>query len=133
MIYCHWTTKSGYWHQKVDIENEKVDIHSLKLTSPIKCNVISLFKVLSNLEYFGRSEVVKVLNMSPSSASKKLIDKIKTIRKANKLSQIELAKRCNVPQSTIGRIENYSMTPSIDTLINILDVLNIEINLKEKN
>ena len=68
-----------------------------------------------------------------NSASKKIIDKIKNIRKANKLSQIELAKRCNVPQSTIGRIENYSMTPSIDTLINILDVLNIEINLKEKN
>ena len=43
-----------------------------------------------------------------NNASKKLIDKIKTIRKVNKLSQIELAKRCNVPQSTIGRIENYS-------------------------
>ena len=68
-----------------------------------------------------------------NSASKKLIDKIKTIRKANKLSQIELAKRCNVPQSTIGRIENYSMTPSIDTLMNILDVLNIEIEFKEKS
>ena len=67
-----------------------------------------------------------------NNASKKLIDKIKTIRKVNKLSQIELAKRCNVPQSTIGRIENYSMTPSIDTLINILDVLNVEIELKEK-
>ena len=67
-----------------------------------------------------------------NSSSKKLIDKIKTIRKANKLSQIELAKRCNVPQSTIGRIENYSMTPSIDTLMNIFDVLNIEIEFKEK-
>ena len=67
-----------------------------------------------------------------NSASKKLIDKIKSIRKANKLSQIELAKRCNVPQSTIGRIENYSMNPSIDTLMNILDVLNIEIVFKEK-
>ena len=67
-----------------------------------------------------------------NSASKKLIDKIKSIRKANKLSQIELAKRCNVPQSTIGRIENYSMTPSIDTLMNIFDVLNIEIEFKEK-
>ena len=61
-----------------------------------------------------------------------MIDKIKTIRKEKRLSQIELAKRCNVPQSTIGRIENYSMNPSIDTLINILDVLNIEIELKEK-
>ena len=68
-----------------------------------------------------------------NKASKRLIDKIKTIRKENKLSQIELAKRCNVPQSTIGRIENYSMNPSIDTLMNILDVLNIEIELKEKS
>ena len=67
-----------------------------------------------------------------NSAAKELIDKIKTIRKEKRLSQIELAKRCNVPQSTIGRIENYSMNPSIDTLINILDVLNIEIELKEK-
>ena len=67
-----------------------------------------------------------------NSAAKELIDKIKTIRKEKRLSQIELAKRCNVPQSTIGRIENFSMNPSIDTLINILDVLNIEIELKEK-
>ena len=67
-----------------------------------------------------------------NSATKELIDKIKTIRKEKRLSQIELAKRCNVPQSTIGRIENYSMNPSIDTLINILDVLNIKIELKEK-
>lgn len=67
-----------------------------------------------------------------NSAAKELIKKIKTIRKEKRLSQIELAKRCNVPQSTIGRIENYSMNPSIDTLINILDVLNIEIELKVK-
>ena len=68
-----------------------------------------------------------------NSASKELIDKIKIIRKEKRLSQIELAKRCSVPQSTIGRIENHSMNPSIDILINILDVLNIEIELKEKS
>lgn len=67
-----------------------------------------------------------------NSATKELINKIKTIRKEKHLSQIELAKRCHVPQSTIGRIENYSMNPSIDILITILDVLNIEIDLKEK-
>ena len=38
-----------------------------------------------------------------NNASKKLIDKIKSIRKANKLSQIELAKRCNVPQSRLNQ------------------------------
>ena len=63
------------WNEKVDIDIEKVDIEFLELTSPIKSNVISLFKVLSNLECFGRSEVVKVLDMSPSGASK-LISKL---------------------------------------------------------
>lgn len=67
-----------------------------------------------------------------NSATRELIDKIKNIRKEKRLSQVELAKRCNVPQSTIGRIENYSMNPSIDMLINFLGVLNIELELKEK-
>ena len=67
-----------------------------------------------------------------NSETRKFIDKIKTIRKNKCLSQVELAKRCGVPQSTIGRIENHSMNPSIDLLISILNVLNIEIDLKEK-
>lgn len=67
-----------------------------------------------------------------NSNTRDLINKIKIIRKEKQLSQIELAKRCNVPQSTIGRIENYSMNPSVDIIITILDVLNIEIELKEK-
>lgn len=66
-----------------------------------------------------------------NSDTRKFIDKIKAIRKNKRLSQVELAKRCGVPQSTIGRIENYSMNPSIDLLISILNVLNIEIDLKE--
>ena len=37
------------------------------------------------------------------------VNRIKSIRKEKGLSQIELAKRCHVPQSTIGRIENHSM------------------------
>ena len=63
------------WNEKVDIGVEKVDIQSLKLTLPMRNNVISLFKVLSNLEYFGRNEIIKVLNMSSSGASK-LISKL---------------------------------------------------------
>ena len=62
-------------HQIVDIGSEKVDIESLKLISSLKNNVISLYKVLSNLEYFGRSKIVKILNMSSSGASK-LISKL---------------------------------------------------------
>lgn len=62
----------------------------------------------------------------------KLVNSIKRIRKEKGLSQVELAKRCNVPQSTIGRIENLSTNPSIDIICKILDVLNTRIELTEK-
>ena len=74
-LHINWNEKVDVDTEKVDIDSEKVDIESLKLTSTIKSNVISLFKVLSNYEYFGRSEIVKVLNMSSSGASK-LISKL---------------------------------------------------------
>lgn len=63
------------WNKKVDIELEKVDIESKNLTLTMKKNINSLFDSLSDLEYFGRSEIIKVLNMSSSGASK-LISKL---------------------------------------------------------
>lgn len=62
-----------------------------------------------------------------------IINKIKTMRKEKGLSQIELAKRCGVPQSTIGRIENHSMNPSLDMIMSILNVLNIKIEFAENS
>ena len=53
------------------------------------------------------------------------VNRIKSIRKEKGLSQIELAKRCHVPQSTIGRIENHSMNPSLDMVMSILNILNV--------
>lgn len=61
--------------EKVDIRNKKVDIETLELTLPMRKNIVALFKVLSKVEYFGRSEIVEVLNMSFSGASK-LISKL---------------------------------------------------------
>ena len=74
-LHINWNEKVDIGFKKVDIDNKKVDIESLKLTLPMMNNIISLFKVLSNFEYFGRSEVVKVLNMLSSGASK-LISKL---------------------------------------------------------
>ena len=74
-LHISWNEKVDIDTEKVDIDSKKVDIGSLKLTSTIKSNVISLFKVLSNYDYFGRSEIVKILNMSSSGASK-LISKL---------------------------------------------------------
>ena len=59
------------------------------------------------------------------------VNRIKSIRKEKGLSQIELAKRCHVPQSTIGRIENHSMNPSLDMVMSILNILNVNIELTE--
>ena len=60
------------------------------------------------------------------------VNRMKSIRKEKGLSQIELAKRCNVPQSTIGRIENHSMNPSLDMVMSILNILNVNVELAEK-
>ena len=59
------------------------------------------------------------------------VNRIKSIRKEKGLSQIELAKRCHVPQSTIGRIENHSMNPSLDMVMSILNILKVNIELAE--
>ena len=59
------------------------------------------------------------------------VNRIKSIRKEKGLSQIELAKRCHVPQSTICRIENHSMNPSLDMVMSILNILNVNIELTE--
>lgn len=76
-LHINWNQKVDIEKQKVDIENRKVDIASLKLTSLMRKNISTLFKVLSKVEYFGRSDVIDVLNLSPSGASKfisKLLD-----------------------------------------------------------
>lgn len=66
-----------------------------------------------------------------SNSTKKLIDDIKRIRKEKGISQAKLAGMCNMPQSTIGRIENYSMNPSIDIIIEILNALEVKIKLQK--
>jgi hypothetical protein len=42
---------------KVDIENKKVDIYSLNLTSKMKKNIHDLYESLSKVEYFGRNDL----------------------------------------------------------------------------
>jgi len=74
-LHINWNKKVDIDIEEVDIDVKKVDIDTLKLSSTMKNNIISLFKVLSNLEYFGRNEIIKVLNMSSSGASK-LISKL---------------------------------------------------------
>ena len=53
-------------------------------------------------------------------------------RKELKISQRELAKRCNMPQSTIARIETHQISPQLETVSLIAEKLNFNIQLKDK-
>ena len=54
-------------------------------------------------------------------------------RKELGLSQRDLAKMCDVPQSSIGRIESCKTIPNISTLINIFKHLGLSFTITEMN
>lgn len=58
------------WHQKVDIEDEKVDIETLNLQDKFKDNIKIIYESLKNNDYFGRKEIINVINYSESGTSK---------------------------------------------------------------
>ena len=64
--------------------------------------------------------------------SKYIVDEIKRKRKMLGISQTELAERCGMPQSTIGRIENYSMNPSLDVITTIMNELDVSFVFSKK-
>lgn len=50
-------------------------------------------------------------------------------RTAMGLSQRELAKQCNMPQSAIARIETGKTVPKLNTLLRIMHQLNLQISV----
>ena len=48
-------------------------------------------------------------------------------REAMGITQRELAKLCNVPQSTVARIETYKTSPTLETLIKITRELGLKV------
>lgn len=61
-----------------------------------------------------------------------IVNEIIQKRKNLKISQMELAKRCNIPQSTIGRIETGKVTPDLRTLEKISKEIGMEMKLVPK-
>ncbi|WP_066307816.1 helix-turn-helix domain-containing protein [Bacillus sp. FJAT-29814] len=59
--------------------------------------------------------------------SKLIGDRIRSLRKANNLSQEELAFKSSLHSTSIGRIERGEMTFSIDNLIKITNSLNVSL------
>ena len=52
-----------------------------------------------------------------------LIDDYIDLRKRNRMTQDAVAKRAKLHQAAIGRIENKSVTPQIDTMIKLLNTM----------
>ena len=52
-------------------------------------------------------------------------------RSAMGLSQRDLAEMCNIPQSSIARIETGKITPRLDTLLKILKQLGLTLSVTE--
>lgn len=61
-----------------------------------------------------------------------LLGELVKIRKANGMSQSELAERSGNKQQVISRIENKENSPTLKTLCGLLDVLGYEIRFEPK-
>ena len=59
------------------------------------------------------------------SGDKMLCDKIRELRIAKSISQVELAKRLGVTKQSVSNWENDNIQPSIEMLIKISQTLNV--------
>ena len=78
-----------------------------------------------------------VKNISPSDeaeiaefeALSRIISSIIERRNSLGISQRELAEICNMPQSSVARIESYKTIPKLDTLLKITQSLGLNLTL----
>ncbi|MCY8279748.1 helix-turn-helix domain-containing protein [Bacillus inaquosorum] len=62
-----------------------------------------------------------------------LVGTIMAVRDRKRLSQRELSRLSGVPQKTISRIENGIDIPKISTLIKLINALNLELSIVDKD
>lgn len=55
-------------------------------------------------------------------------NRIRELRKSSKLSQEEVAKRCNVSRQTINAIENDKYDPTLQLAFNLASVFNTTVD-----
>lgn len=56
-----------------------------------------------------------------------IVQKISSKREKLGLSQRELASMCDIPQSTVARIETFKTSPTLDTLVKITRELGLRV------
>lgn len=62
----------------------------------------------------------------------KIIEEIIKVRKKKGMSQLQVAKGCDVPAPTISRLESFTVEPKVSTLIKICNVLGLKITCQFK-
>lgn len=73
----------------------------------------------NNIEYYDALEMSQIL-----------IEFLKKERTSKGISQRELAKMCNTKQSQIARIENYDISPTINSLVRMAVALDVSFKPK---
>jgi transcriptional regulator with XRE-family HTH domain len=86
-----------------------------------------LIKELSN----ENEDFKKIVN--EYNKEKAIIDKIVKQRKKKNFSQRDLAVLTGIKQPAIARLESMEVTPRLDTLLVILEALDLDIDLIDKN
>lgn len=89
-------------------------------------------------KYKTWEEVKKELNLSPQdwedieaeTTALLLKQELRAARKKYKVTQAELAKRANLPRSTITRFESGDSNPTIGMLKKVAKALNMKVEVK---
>ncbi len=102
------------------------------MTKKIKKNVIGTISVKEALKTFSNKSNENKELLERTNKIISFIDLIVQRRKALGLTQRDLASLTNIKQPMIARIEKRECMPRLDTLIRILDCLNLDIHLIEK-
>jgi DNA-binding transcriptional regulator YiaG len=81
-------------------------------------------------EYLADSDPDAVKEYEIALLEFKIADQLKELRKGLNLSQRDFAKRLNKPQSTVARVENGSMSPTVGLLEEIAKCSNKELKIE---
>ncbi len=68
-------------------------------------------------------------NMEEIEEVSSIVSSIIRRRQELGISQRDLAKRCGIPQSSIARIETLKTTPKLNTLVKLMQALNLKLQV----
>ncbi len=83
-------------------------------------------------DYAKKSNPESNKDISEMEQQATIVSAIIKQRKDLGISQRELAALCNIPQSSVARIESFQTTPNLSTLLKIMRSLGLELTVSIK-